>query len=65
MEFSLRFFYLMRIDNADQVKINWRGESISLALEKSATQKSVNYFEDYSNFRNKLINKMLNFAPPM
>ena len=38
----------MRLDDADQVKINWRGESFSSALENSATQKSVNYFAIYS-----------------
>ena len=48
MEFSLRFFYLVRLNDADQVKINWRGELFSLALENSATQKSVNYFVVYS-----------------
>ena len=50
MEFSLRFFYLVlvRLDDADQVKINWRGESFSPALENPATRKSVNYFVVYS-----------------
>ena len=50
MEFSLCFFYLVRLDDADQVKINWRGELFSLALENPATQKSVNYFAIYSMY---------------
>ena len=62
--FTSFFFYLICLNNADKVEIDWKSESISLRLEKPAGAKSANYFAIYSIYLFGLFCSALAPYPP-